>query len=116
MKLESQEYWKSLIKMSACKFFILQGLHQGPGHGYALLDRMKTYTQGRCTSSYGTIYPILKKLAKEHYANVKSENTGPRNRKVYELTEKGQLAYKEALKAWEGILPYLSKAVDEDSR
>lgn len=100
--------------MSACKFFILQGLHQGPGHGYALLERMRSYTAGRCTSSYGTIYPILKKLAKEKYAVVKTDNKGPRSRKIYQLTEKGHKAYKEALLAWEGILPYLSKAVDED--
>jgi PadR family transcriptional regulator PadR len=114
MNLDDMEYWKSLIKMSACKFFILQGLHQGPGHGYALLERMKIYTGGRCTSSYGTVYPILQRLAKEKYAIVKTDNKGPRNRKIYQLTEKGQKAYKEALKAWEGILPYLSRAVDED--
>lgn len=114
MNLDDIEYWKSLIKMSACKFFILQGLHQGPCHGYALLERMKIYTVGCCASSYGTIYPILQSLAKEKYAIVQTDNNGPHKRKIYQLTEKGQKAYREALKAWEGILPYLSKAVNED--
>ena len=114
MNLENQDYWKSLIGMSTCKFFLLQGLHQGPGHGYVLLERMRSYTQGRCTASYGAIYPILKKLAKGDLALVKDENVGNRKRKVYELTDRGEEAYKEALKAWEVVLPYLSRAVEED--
>jgi PadR family transcriptional regulator PadR len=114
MNLENQDYWKSLIGMSTCKFFLLQGLHQGPGHGYVLLERMRIYTQGRCTASYGAIYPILKKLAKGDLAQVKDENTGNRKRKVYQLTDRGEEAFREALKAWEDILPYLSKAIEDD--
>ena len=93
MNLENQDYWKSLIGMSTCKFFLLQGLHQGPGHGYVLLERMRSYTQGRCTASYGAIYPILKKLAKGDLALVKDENVGNRKRKVYELLRDGTGSY-----------------------
>jgi DNA-binding PadR family transcriptional regulator len=114
MSLENQDYWKSLIGMSTCKFFLLQGLHQGPGHGYILLERMRSYTQGRCNASYGAVYPILKRLAEGNLALVKYENVGNKKRKVYKLTKKGESAYKEALKAWDGVLPYLNKAVEED--
>ena len=113
MNLESRKYWKSLIGMSTCKFFLLQALYQGPGHGYALLERMRSYTEGRCAASYGAIYPILKKLAKGDYALVRSETVGYRKRKVYELTEKGEKVFREASKVWQDILPYIGKAADE---
>jgi PadR family transcriptional regulator, regulatory protein PadR len=113
MELESPAYWKSLINMSLSKFFILQTLHQGPTHGYALLEKMRLFTQGCCTPTYATIYPILNELAKGGYAMVTAEATGDRQRKVYELTDKGKLAYQEALKVWREVLPYLNKVVNE---
>jgi PadR family transcriptional regulator, regulatory protein PadR len=113
MELESPVYWKSLINMSLSKFFILQTLYQGPTHGYALLEKMRLFTQGCCTPTYATIYPILSELAKGEYALVKQESTGDRPRKVYELTDKGKLAYQEALKVWREVLPYLNKVVNE---
>ena len=92
----------------------MQILFKGPEHGYALLEKMRSNTEGRCTASYGAIYPILKKLAEEGLALVKYENIGNRKRKIYELTKRGKNAYIEALKAWEDILPYLNKAVEKD--
>jgi len=113
MELENPTYWKSLINMSLSKFFILQTLHQGPTHGYAQLGKMRRFTQGCCTPTYATIYPILNELAKGGYADVKEESTGDRQRKVYELTDKGKAAYQEALKVWREVLPYLNRVVDE---
>jgi PadR family transcriptional regulator PadR len=113
MELESSAYWKSLINMSLSKFFILQTLHQGPTHGYALLEKMRIFTQGCCTPTYATIYPILSELAKGEYAVVKTETIDSRERKVYQLTEKGQSAYQEALKVWREVLPYLNQVVNE---
>jgi PadR family transcriptional regulator, regulatory protein PadR len=113
MELESSAYWKSLINMSLSKFFILQTLHQGPTHGYALLEKMRIFTQGCCTPTYATIYPILSELAKGDYAVVNTEIIDGRERKVYQLTEKGQSAYQEALKVWREVLPYLNQVVNE---
>ena len=114
MKLESPAYWKSLINMSLSKFFILQTLNREPTHGYALLEKMRLFTQGCCTPTYATIYPILNELARGGYALVTEEATGDRQRKIYELTEKGKLAYQEALKIWREVLPYLNKVVNEE--
>ena len=113
MELESPAYWKSLINMSLSKFFILQTLHQGPTHGYALLEKMRIFTQGCCTPTYATIYPILSELARGEYAVVETETIDGRERKVYQLTEKGQSAYQEALKVWREVLPYLNQVVNE---
>lgn len=99
--------------MSLSKFLVLRTLDQGPVHGYVLLERLAKFTQGCCTPTYGTIYPILKELLNGKYAKVKLETVDGRRRKVYELTAKGRTAYKGALTAWQEVMPYLNKIVEE---
>ena len=116
MNLEDPDYWKSLINMSLSRFFILRTLHESPTHGYALLERLKVFTEGCCTPAYGTIYPILKELLEGKYAEVKQEIEEGRQRKVYALTPKGELAYQRAIDTWQKVLPYIEKAVQESKR
>ncbi len=113
MNLEDPDYWKSLINMSLSRFFILRTLHEGPTHGYALLERLAAFTRGCCTPAYGTIYPILKELLEGGYAELKIETEGGRQRKVYELTPRGDLAYQQAVATWQDVLPYIKQAVLE---
>lgn len=113
MKFNDKNYWKTLINMSLSRFFILRTLHKGATHGYALFDNLREFTQGCCTPSYGTIYPILKELEDGKFANIKVVNEGGRERKVYELTAKGELAYQQAIEAWQDILPFIEKAMHE---
>lgn len=114
MNLEDPEYWKGLINMGLSRFFILHTLHAGPTHGYAVLESLKVFTAGCCTPAYGTIYPILKELLKGKYARVKLEPGSKRERKVYELTPKGESAYQQAVKAWQEVLPILEKVMQEN--
>ncbi|MHB1295714.1 MAG: PadR family transcriptional regulator [Anaerolineae bacterium] len=116
MNLENPEYWKSLINMSLSRFFILRTLHEGPSHGYALLERLRGFTQGCCTPSFGTIYPILKELEEGEYATSQAEIEEGRQRRVYELTPKGELAYQRAIDTWQEVLPYIEKAVHESEK
>lgn len=113
VNLEDPDYWKALINMSLSRFFILRTLHEGPTHGYALLENLKIFTQGCCTPAYGTIYPILKELLDGEYAKVKLETENGRQRKVYELTPKGESAYQQAAQTWQEVLPYIERAVLE---
>ncbi|MEN6623956.1 MAG: PadR family transcriptional regulator [Smithella sp.] len=113
MKLEDTDYWKALINMSLSRFFILRTLHEGATHGYALLETLRNFTQGCCTPAYGTIYPILKELEDGQYANIKVVYEGGRQRKIYELTSKGELAYQQAVNAWQEVLPIIEKAMQE---
>lgn len=113
MPLEDKEYWKSLINMSLSKFLVLRTLGQGPVHGYMLSEKLVQFTQGCCTPTFGTIYPILKELLNGKYAKVRLETVDGRKRKVYELTDKGRMAYKVALDAWREVIPYLGKTIEE---
>ena len=113
MKLEDADYWKALINMSLSRFFILRSLYERSTHGYALLDELRVFTEGCCTPAYGTIYPILKELEDGHYANITNVVEGGRLRKVYESTPKGELAYEQAVRTWQEVLPILEKAMQE---
>ncbi len=111
--LEDADYWKALINMSLSRFFVLRTLHEAPTHGYALLEDLKIFTEGCCTPAYGTIYPILKELEEGNYALVRVETENGRQRKIYELTPRGELAYEQAVRTWKEVLPYIEKVVRE---
>jgi len=113
MDLENVDYWKSLINMSLSKFLILQTLHRAPCHGYAILERLRQQSGDCCTPTYGGIYPVLKQLIQGGYATATSETERGRERKVYELTEKGKRAYRAAVNAWQDVVPLLVKIVAE---
>jgi DNA-binding PadR family transcriptional regulator len=112
--LDDPNYWKSLINIGLSKFFVLKVLYEGPSYGYEILKKVADLTQGCCTPTVGTIYPILTRLTKEGYAKIlKISNTkGGRQTKYYTLTPKGKKTYKIALEAWRSTLPYIYKAID----
>mgnify|MGYP005855046589 CR=1 FL=1 len=112
--LEDPAYWKALVNMGLSKFFILRVLHTEPSHGYSVLEKLARFTEGCCVPTYGTIYPILKELVKGEYAIVSSETVGGRQRKIYRLTEKGEDAYRNAVRVWQDMIPYLIRVVVEN--
>ncbi|MEM2944058.1 MAG: PadR family transcriptional regulator [Methanomassiliicoccales archaeon] len=114
--LADGNYWKSMMNMALTKFLVLRCLYQQPSHGYVILEKLRAFTEGCCTPTYGGIYPILRELVKEGYASVESETVDGRERKVYALTDRGRRAYECALSTWKEVIPYLQKAVDEMKR
>ncbi|GBE01759.1 transcriptional regulator PadR-like family protein [bacterium BMS3Bbin06] len=114
--LDDPAYWKSLINNGLSKFYVLKILNEGPNHGYGILKELSLLTEGCCMPTFGTIYPVLKKLTEEGYArileNPKTQNK--RMKKVYTLTPKGKKTYKIALDAWRSVIPYIHRAIDSD--
>ncbi len=112
--LEDPAYWKALVNMGLSRFFILRMLHAAPCHGYSVLEKLAEFTKGCCVPTYGTIYPILKELVAGGYAVVSSETVRGRERKVYRLTDKGEGAYRNAVRVWQDMIPYLTRVIVED--
>jgi hypothetical protein len=52
-------YWRGTIKMSLSKFFVLCVLHQKPMHGYEVVQAVERTSNGCCSPSEGTVYPVL---------------------------------------------------------
>lgn len=96
----SRDYWNGTIKMSLSKFFILCVLHQRPMHGYDLARAVERTTNGCCSPTEGTIYPVLREFEEGGYVTSETEVVSGRQRRVYTITDKGRAAFKVAVDAW----------------
>ena len=99
----SRAYWNGTIKMSLSKFFILCVLHDRPMHGYDIATAVERSTNGSCSPSEGTIYPVLREFEEGGYVTVKAVVVSGRERKVYTLTDRGRAAFKVAVEAWRDV-------------
>ncbi|HII85859.1 TPA: helix-turn-helix transcriptional regulator [Candidatus Bathyarchaeota archaeon] len=68
----------------------LRLMKDGPVYGYELTSRIEKMTNGHLQISFGTVYPILRRMEKSGLiTSTKDETSG---RVYYELTPKGKLA------------------------
>ena len=105
----SRAYWAGTIKMSLSKFFILRVLHDRPMHGYDIARAVERTTNGCCSPTEGTIYPVLREFEEGGYVEVESEVVSGRQRKTYTMTEKGREAFQVGLQAWMDVTRTLIK-------
>ena len=69
-------------------YLILTLMSEGPRYGYDLLDQLKEISGGFWEPSYGTVYGALERFEKDGLIErVEGEH---KNRKYFELTEKGR--------------------------
>ncbi len=102
-------YWNGIIKMSLSKFFILSVLQQRPMHGYEIAREVERSTQGCCSPTEGTIYPVLREFEQGEYVTVHNETVAGRGRKVYTLTDKGRTAFTVAVEAWMEVAAHINR-------
>jgi PadR family transcriptional regulator, regulatory protein PadR len=96
----SRAYWAGTIKMSLSKFFILRVLHDRPLHGYDVARAVERATNGCCSPTEGTIYPVLHEFEEGGYVTSETAVVSGRQRKTYTLTDKGREAFRVAVEAW----------------
>ena len=96
----SRAYWAGTIKMSLSKFFILRVLHDRPMHGYDVARAVERTTNGCCSPTEGTIYPVLREFEEGGYVTSETAVVSGRQRKTYTLTDKGREAFRVAVEAW----------------
>ena len=96
----SRAYWAGTIKMSLSKFFILRVLHDRPLHGYDVARAVERATNGCCSPTEGTIYPVLREFEQGGYVTSETAVVSGRQRKTYTLTDKGREAFRVAVEAW----------------
>jgi PadR family transcriptional regulator PadR len=81
---------------------VLGVLQAGPAHGYEIVKRVKTISEGALSIGEAKMYPCLHKL--EELGFVSSEwvpQEGKPARKVYTLTPKGTGKLAEKKQGWE---------------
>ena len=114
--LTDPNYWKSLINIGLTKLLVLRVLSKNNNHGYGILKELESMTSGCCVPTFGSIYPVLKELTRDGYAEVREDEQlqGAQKRRVYNLTPLGVEAYQVALEAWRSTIPYIYKAIESD--
>lgn len=96
----SRAYWAGTIKMSLSKFFIIRVLLDQPMHGYDIARAVERITNGCCSPTEGTIYPVLREFEDGGYVTGETGVVSGRARKTYTLTDKGRRAFQVGAEAW----------------
>ena len=78
--LTGEGYWDSIVKAGLCRIFVLKVLHDTPLHGYGIIQRIASMTDGFCTPTEGGLYPILKEFELCGCATVSSQTVEGRER------------------------------------
>lgn len=82
---------KKLDTLTEQMYYLLLALHQ-PGHGYAVMERVRALSGGRAALGPGTLYTLLARFEKEGLIALdRVEDT----RKVYRLTGAGREALEQ---------------------
>ena len=79
--------------MDAC---ILAALEQGDTYGYELTQNVKQHVM----ISESTLYPVLRRLQKDHCLDVYDTPVNGRNRRYYRITEVGRKKLSEYRSEW----------------
>ena len=70
------------------RFYILTILYESPAHGYQIINRFKKRVKKDVSPSL--VYPFLKQLEKKGLVKHTVKPVGEKERKVFELTQKGR--------------------------
>ena len=77
---------KKLDTLTEQMYYLLLALHE-PGHGYAIMERVRELTDGRLQIGPGTLYTLLSRFEGEGLIRLTAVAD---NRKVYGLTQRGK--------------------------
>ena len=97
------------LKKGTLDLCILALLSKGSKYGYDLVIQLKELG---LLITEGTLYPILIRLRVEGYLNSNwIESEQGRQRKYYEITEKGKVMLKESIAQWEHYVTIVNNII-----
>ncbi len=94
---------KELVAASSAPL-VLSILGEGDSYGYAIIQRVRTISDGKITWTDGMLYPVLHWLEDQGQVEsrwVTAENG--RERKYYALTDKGRKALQKHQEQWSAV-------------
>jgi PadR family transcriptional regulator, regulatory protein PadR len=87
---------------------LLAILADGPAHGYAVIEALRSRSGGKFDLPEGTIYPALHRLESQGLLQSAWSDDAPRRKRIYQLTPKGRQALASRQDEWKQF----SKAVN----
>ena len=79
---------------------LLAVLAAGPGHGYAIITRLRERSEGAFDLPEGTVYPALHRLEEAGLLASAWDVVSGRRRRIYRLTPAGAAALAEQAEQW----------------
>jgi PadR family transcriptional regulator len=79
---------------------LLAVLAAGPGHGYAIITRLRDRSEGAFDLPEGTVYPALHRLETAGLLESAWEVVAGRRRRMYRLTAVGQESLATEARLW----------------
>jgi PadR family transcriptional regulator PadR len=79
-------------------------------HGYGIVRAVAELTEGCCSPTEGTVYPVLRSLSKEGCVRASIQEVDGRKRRVYTLTPTGRRAFEVAAQVWREITDHVLEA------
>jgi len=79
---------------------LLAVLIAGPGHGYAIISRLRERSEGAFDLPEGTVYPALHRLEHAGLLDSTWETAAGRRRRLYRLTAAGQKSLTAEAQQW----------------
>lgn len=93
---------KELLKGSI-NILLLSLIAKEARYGYQIVKILKENSGGAYQMSEGTLYPALKRLEKNKWAEAYWQETETGRRKYYRITDQGLAELDESLKEWKSI-------------
>ncbi|HLO14794.1 MAG TPA: helix-turn-helix transcriptional regulator [Anaerolineales bacterium] len=87
---------------------LLAVLAEGPAHGYAVIESLRSRSSGTFDLPEGTIYPALHRLESQGLLRSRWSEDSARRKRIYQLTPKGQQALVQRQEEWKKF----SKAIN----
>jgi PadR family transcriptional regulator, regulatory protein PadR len=87
---------------------LLAILVEGPAHGYAVIETLRSRSDGMFDLPEGTIYPALHRLENQGLLQSTWSQDAARRKRIYQITPKGQQALASRQDEWKQF----SKAVN----
>jgi PadR family transcriptional regulator PadR len=98
---ESRRSIERELRRGSLELIVLHLLEPGEAYGYEIVSKLTTETDGALGVTDGTLYPVLYRLERAGFVEVRWE-TQPRGvpRKYYRLTEAGRRELAELTREW----------------
>ncbi len=79
---------------------LLATLEEGPRHGYAIMEALRSGSNGHIDLPTGTVYPALHRLERTGLVRGRWSTVHGRRRRTYELTAAGRKALGAERASW----------------
>jgi PadR family transcriptional regulator, regulatory protein PadR len=91
---------RSEVLKGHLELLLLASLAARPGHGYALVERLRERSSGTFDLAEGTVYPALYRLERAKLLTSRWAVAGGRRRRIYSITRAGRRELAEQRRDW----------------